>query len=136
VTFPLRAAAAVALALGLALPAGSAEARANDWTTVVTLHRAELLARKVPTTKHGPWRIRVRVDARRATTPGRGSAEVDKGAQVVVGPWHSHRMRPGTLSKIRTMRMPRGSAYSFSAGLETDTTGVGSAGGVSGISRC
>lgn len=135
-TITFRAAAAAALALGLALPAGSAQARANDWTTVVKLHRAKLLACKVPTPKHGPWKIKVRVDARAATTPVRGSAQVDKGDQVVDGPWHTRWIEPGAMSPLHTLRMPRGSSFSFQAGLDTDSVGVASAGSVSAISRC
>lgn len=135
-TIALRAAAAVVLAVGLAVPAASADARANNWTTVVNLHGAKVQACKVPTTKHGPWTIKVRVDARKATTAVRGSAEVDKRDLVVAGPWKPHRLQPGAMSKVHAMRMPRGSAYTFQGELETATVGVGSAGPASGISRC
>jgi hypothetical protein len=104
--------------------------------TTVKLHRAKMQACKVPTTKHGPWKVKVRVDARRATTPVRGSAEVDKGDQVVAGPRRSGLLQPGALSKVHTLRMPRGSAFTFQSGLETDTTGVASGVPASGIGRC
>ncbi len=132
----LRAAAAAALALGLAMPATYADARSNDWTTLVKLHGAKMQACKVPTTKHGPWQIKVRLDARRATTAVRGSAEVEKGDRIVDGPWRTHLLQPGSLGKTHTLPMPRGSAFTFQAGLETDTAGAASAGPASAISRC
>ena len=135
-TITVRAAAAAALVVGLSLPAGAADARANHWTTVVNLHGAKVQACKVPTTKHGPWKIKVRVDARKATTAVRGAAEVDKGDHVVAGPWKPHRLQPGAMSKVHTMRMPRGPAYTFQGGLETAGVGVASAGPASGISHC
>jgi hypothetical protein len=136
VTYTLRAAAAAVLALGLALPAGSADARAGHWTTVVRLTGAKAQACKVPTTKHGPWKVRFRVDATKATTSVRGSAEVDKGAHIVDGPSRTHWLQPGAMSKVHTLRMPRGPSYRLQVGLETDTTGVASAGSLSAITRC
>jgi opacity protein-like surface antigen len=136
VTITLRAAAAAVLAVGLAVPAGSADARANNWTKVVNLHGAKVQACKVPTTQHGPWKIKVRVNATKATTAVRGKAEVDKGDRVVAGPWTPHKLQPGQMSKVHTMRMPRGKAFTFQGELDTDTVGVGSAGPASGISRC
>jgi hypothetical protein len=136
VTGTFRAAAAAVVTLGLILPAASAQAGATDWSTVMKLHRAKLQVCKQPTTKQGPWKIKVRVDARRATTPVRGSAEVDKGDLVVSGPWKSHWIQPGAVSKVRTLRMPRGSAFTLQLGLETDTAGAASAGPLTGISRC
>jgi hypothetical protein len=136
VTITLRAAAAAALVVGLALPAGSADARANNWTKVVNLHGAKVQACKVPTTKHGPWKIKVRVNARNATAAVHGSAEVDKGDRVVDGPWKPRLLHPGEVSKVHTMRMPRGKAFTFQGELESGTVGVASAGPASGISRC
>ena len=132
----LKAAAAAALTLALTGPAASADARANHWTTVIKLHRAKFQACKVPTTQHGPWKIRFRVDARRATTSVRGKGEVDKGQQVVDGPRRTGLLQPGDVSGTHTLRMPRGSAFTFQAALDSDTTGVASAGSASGISRC
>jgi hypothetical protein len=136
VTTTLRAAAAAVLALALAIPAASADARGTDWTTAVKLHRAKLQACKVPTTKHGPWKVRFRVDASRATAAVRGEAEVDKGEKVVVGPRRTGLLQPGSVSKVHTMRVPRGAAFTFQAGLETATIGVASAGSVAAISHC
>jgi hypothetical protein len=132
----LRAAAAAALALGLALPAGSADAGAVSWTKLVNLHGAKVQGCKMPTTKHGPWKVKVRVDARKAATAVHGSAEVDKGEHVVDGPWRTHLLQPGTMSKVHTLRVPRGKAFRLQAGLENETTGVASAGSVSAIGRC
>src|SRR4029078_4838927 len=97
VTHARRAAAAAVLALGLALPAGSADARAGHWTTVVRLTGAQAQACKVPTTKHGPWEGRLRLDATQATHSVRGSAEVDKGAHIVDGPSRTHWLQPGAM---------------------------------------
>lgn len=135
-TITLRAAAAAVLALGIAVPAGSADARATTWTTLVNLHGAKMQGCKVPTTKHGPWKVRFRLKATRATTSVRGSAEVDRGDRTVVGPQRIHRLQPGSISKTHTMRVPRGAAFTFQAGLDTDTTGVASAGSVDAISHC
>jgi len=118
------------------MPAASADARGHHWTTVVKVHRAKFQACKVPTTQHGPWKVRFRLDATRATTSVRGEAEVDKGDKTVVGPQRIHRLQPGSISRTHTMRVPRGAAFSFQADLETDTTGVASAGSVDAISHC
>jgi hypothetical protein len=136
VTITLRAAAAAVVVVGLALPAGSADARADNWTKVVNLHGAQVQACKVPTTKHGPWKLKVRVNARNATAAVRGSAEVDKGNRVVAGPWTPRRLQPGEVTQVHTMRMPRGKAFTFQGELDNGSVGVASAGPASGISRC
>jgi len=130
------AAAAAALALTLTVPAGAAQARGNDWTRVTTLDHAKLQACKEATTKDGPWKIRLRVNAKRATTAVKASADAQKQGEQVGRSWRSGWIHPGEVSAIGTVRLPRGTAYALETQLESHSSGVGIAGSVRSIGRC
>lgn len=133
------AAAAAALALTLTVPAGAAQAadaRGNDWTRVTTLDHAKLQACKEATTQDGPWKIRLRVNAKRATTAVKASADAQKQGEQVGRSWRSGWIHPGEVSAIGTVRLPRGTAYALETQLESHSSGVGIAGSVRGIGRC
>jgi len=130
------AAAAAALVLTLTVPAGAAQARGNDWTRVTTLDHARLQACRDATTKDGPWKIRLRVNAKRATTAVKASAEAQKQGEQVGRTWRSGWIRPGQVSTIGTVRLPRGSAYQLATQLESHSSGVGVVGSGRRIGRC
>ncbi len=131
-----RAAAAVVFALALASPAGAAHARSIDWTTVTSLAHARLQACKEPTTKDGPWKIRVRVNARHATKTVHASAMVEKNGEQIGDQWKSGRVHPGEVSKVGLLKMPRGAAYTLDLQLVTGSSGTATDGPASLVHRC
>lgn len=135
-TITARAATAAVFALALAIPSGAAHARADDWTTVSKVAHAKIQACKDPTTMHGPWKIRVRVNARHATKTVHGSAMVQKNGEQLGDTWKSGRIHPGEVSKVGLLKLPRGSAYQLELQLSTNSSGAGSVGGAGGIGRC
>jgi hypothetical protein len=122
--FAPRAAALAAVTLVLAAPAAGAHAQGNHWTTVAHLDGGKVEACKKATTPSGPWLIKLRVDSRKATERLAGSAYVAKNAKNV-DHWRSGWVAKGHLSSVGTVRLPRGSAYTFSAGIETGQSGTG-----------
>ena len=74
-TFTPRAAAVAALTtLALAGSVVNAQAAGRDWKTLATTAGGKIQACKVATTDSGPWKIKLRVDARKATSQVKGSA--------------------------------------------------------------
>jgi hypothetical protein len=136
VTITGRAAVAAAIALALAISAGAADARANNWTTMIKVNRGKVQACKVATTKTGPWKVKLRVDARSATTAVLGSAYADKDGQALAAQWDTDWIDPGSVSAVGTLRVPRGSAYHLDAQLESEGAGSGSSSPMSSVSRC
>lgn len=135
VTITARAAGAAVLALILWVPTGPAQARAADWTTVSTVAHAKVQACKDPT-KDGPWKIRVRVNARNATKTVHGSAMVQKDGQRVGDKWRSGRIHPGEVSTVGTLELPRGSAYQLEVQLSSNSSGTATLGPASMVHRC
>ena len=125
------AATAAALALTLSATTSAADAKARDWTTMTRVAHAKLQACKEVTTPGGPWRIRLRVDATAATSMVRGSAEVRNQRGDLVGKrWRSGPVRPGDVTKVGSVRLPRGSAFQLEVQLESDSAGKGVVGAV------
>jgi hypothetical protein len=123
------AATTAALALTLSAATGAADAGGRDWTTVTRVAHAKLQACKEVTHPGGPWRIRLRVDATAATSIVRGSAEVQNQQGDRVGKrWRSGPVHPGDVTKVGSVRMPRGAAFTFEAALESDGSGVAALG--------
>jgi hypothetical protein len=136
VTLTARTAGAAALALAFAFPSGAAHARGNDWTTVTTLAHARLQACKQPTTTDGPWQVRVRVNARKATKTVHGSAKVEQNGVQIGDGWKSGRVHPGEVSKVGVLKMPRGSAFRLDLQLVTGSSGTATDGPASLLHRC
>src|SRR5262245_15251818 len=113
-----RAAALSALTLALAGPALSAHAAGNNWKTMATMDGGKVQACKVATTQTGPWKIRLRVDATKAHTKITGSAFVTKNGNPTDAHWRSG-AAAGHLSKVGTVKLPRGSAYRLGVGIST-----------------
>jgi hypothetical protein len=118
------------------LSTGAADAASSDWMTVTKLAGARLQACKVATTKDGPWKVKLRVNARKATRSVRGSAQVLKGSRTVGSPWQTAWISPGEVSRVGSVRMPRGSAYALDVELESDGSATGAAAPASGIRHC
>jgi hypothetical protein len=101
-----------------------AHAQARHWKTLSSIDGGKIQACKVATTKTGPWKIKLRVDASRATTKVNGSAYVTKNDKNV-DHWKSGWVSKGHLSGIGTVKLPRGSAYGFNAGIGASQAGNG-----------
>jgi hypothetical protein len=120
-----RAVAVAAVAVCITVPSlGAAQASGNDWKTLSTFNGGRIQACKVATTKTGPWKVKLRVDARGAKSKVNGSAYVTEGADDV-DHWKSGWVSRGDVSAIGTVRLPRGSAYALNAGLATANAGNG-----------
>jgi hypothetical protein len=124
--FTSRAVAVAATALTVALtgPALSAHAAGYNWKTLATSAGGKIQACKVPTTATGPWKVRLRVDASRATTRVQGSGYVMKGSKTIDS-WKSGWVTKGHYSTIGVVKLPRGKDYSLSAGIGTANMGNG-----------
>lgn len=122
-----RAVTATALALALSGPALAAHAQGTSWGTLVTFDGAKVQACKVPTTAQGPWKVKLRVNARQATARVRGNAVVIKGSTATSQTWASGWVPRGQVSTVGSVRLPRGSAYSLNVGLSASQAGNGGA---------
>lgn len=123
--FTSRAVAVAALALSLSVPAiGAAQASGRHWKTLSTMEGGKLQACKVATTQGGPWKIKLRVDATKAKSRVDGSAYVVKGSDTK-GHWKSGWVARGHVSKVGTVKLPRGAAYVLNAGIGTGQAGNG-----------
>jgi hypothetical protein len=125
-TFTSRALAVTATALTVVLtgPALSAHAGTLNWKTLVPFDGGKTQACKIPTTPTGPWKVRLRVDASKATSKVESTVSVLKGTKTV-DTWHSGWVAKGHISAIGSVRMPRGAAYTVSAGLDNGQAGNG-----------
>ena len=121
-----RAAAVAALALTLSAPAlGAAQASGNQWKTLATVAGGKIQACKVATTETGPWKVKLRVDARRATTAVNGSAFVTKNQTDTAQHWKSGFIGKGKVSDTGVVKLARGKAYDLGAGIGTHNMGNG-----------
>jgi hypothetical protein len=119
------AVAVAALAVALTVPSfGAAQASGNNWKTLSTYNGGKIQACKVATTTTGPWKVKLRVDARKAASKMNGSAHVTKGADEL-GSWKSGWVPKGDVSAVGSVKLPRGSAYALSAGIATANAGNG-----------
>src|SRR4051794_15671480 len=110
-----RAVAVAAAAVAVTVPSFSAAqaAAGNDWKTLSTYEGGKIQACKVAT-KSGDWKVKLRVDARKATSKVAGSAYVMKDADTV-DTWKSGWVRKGDVSAAGIVRLPRGAAYTLGA---------------------
>ena len=122
--FAPRATALAALTLALVAPAAGAHAQGNHWKTLAAMEGGKVQACKVATTKTGPWKIKLRVDASNAKVRVNGSAYVTKDTKTI-DHWKSGWVAKGHVSQVGTVKLPRGSAYSLNAGIGTGQAGNG-----------
>jgi hypothetical protein len=119
-----RVAAVAAVAVCVSVPFGAAQASGNNWKTLSTFNGGKIQACKVATTKTGPWKVKLRVDAQGAKSKVNGSAYVTKGADQV-DQWKSGWVAKSHVSAVGTVKLPRGSAYALNAGIATANAGNG-----------
>jgi hypothetical protein len=120
-----RAVAVAAAAVLVTVPSlGAAHAAGNSWKTLSTFDGGKIQACKVATTKTGPWKVKLRVDAHDAKSRVNGSAWVTKSGDDVAS-WKSGWVNKGDVSAIGTLKLPRGSAYALNAGIATANAGNG-----------
>jgi hypothetical protein len=126
-TFTSRALAVAAAALAVALtgPALSAHAAGLSWKTLSTTAGGKVQACKVPTTDTGPWKVRMRVDATKATGRVQGSGYATNAKGKTLDTWKSGWVTKGHISAIGDVRLPRGAGYTLNAGIGTDNMGNG-----------
>jgi hypothetical protein len=119
-----RAVAVAAVAAAVTVPSFGAAHAATTWKTLSTFNGGKIQACKVATTTTGPWKVKLRVDARKAASKVNGSTYVTKGADEV-GSWRSGWVAKGNVSPVGSVKLPRGSAYALNAGIATANAGNG-----------
>jgi hypothetical protein len=126
-----------ALALTLSLPAlGAADASGNNWKTLAKTSGGKIQACKVPTNQTGPWKIKLRVDARNASTAVSGTAYVTKNGKNTDQHWKSGFIAKGKISDTGVVKLTRGKAYDLSAGIGTHSMGNGGSFAAGQIPHC
>lgn len=132
-----RSALLVLPALTLSLtPVHSADAAASSWKTLVAVNGGKVQACKVPTPASDPWKFRFRVNAVKAASRVQGSAMRYRHETKLRGGWSSGWVRPGRVSDVAVVRLPRGSAYTLAVGLGAGQMGDGGSFRPTDIPRC
>lgn len=119
-----RTAALAAITLALTAPAVGAHAQGRSWKTLSEIDGGRIQACKVATTPTGPWKIKLRVDASKASSRVQGSAFVTKDGKNV-DHWRSGWVAKGHVSGVGTVKLPRGSAFGLEAGIAVSQAGNG-----------
>ena len=132
-----RRTALVALpALALVLSPVQADAAGSRWTSVVGVDGGKVQACRVPTASTDPFKLRFRVNARHATTRVQGIVSRYRRTTVLPGDWVSAFIRPGHVSDVAIVRLPRGSAYNLAVGINARNAGNGTTVRALAIPRC
>jgi hypothetical protein len=129
-----RAAALAATTLALAGPMAGADAQGRHWTNLKTIDGGTIQACKVAAS-HGPWQIKVRVDAKHAATRVNGSAYISKGTSTI-HQWYSGWIAKGHISSVGTVELRRGSQYGFGASINVKGAGSGGTWRPSELNNC
>jgi hypothetical protein len=103
---------------------------------MTSINNGTVQACKVPTTSTGPWKIKLRVDARRATGKVQGLARPYKSGKELNAGWTSAYVRPGNVSTVAVVKLPRGAAYSMMIGINTGQAGNGGSFKAADFPRC
>ena len=131
-----RAVAVAAVAVSVTIPSlGAAQAAGNSWQTLSSFNGGRIQACRVATTKTGPWKVELRVDATRAKSKVNGSAHVTKGTAEIAH-WASGWVAKGHVSAVGTVRLPRGSGYAVNVGIATTNAGNGGSVTAGKIQHC
>ena len=133
---PRRSALLVLPALALTLTPVHADAATNHWKTVTSINGGKLQACRVPTAAKDPYKVRFRVNAVKASSGVQGMVTRWKGEKQLAGGWTSARIRPGHVSKVATVGLPRGTAYYLGAGINIGQAGNGGPVKPSDLPRC
>lgn len=134
------AGAVAALAVVIAGPAFTATAASNPhhyhFKSIVSISGAKLEACRLRTASPAPWKVKVRVNAKRSTGKVMAGAQGMRNGTPVRKGWASGTVRKGHVSTIGTVKVPRGSAYTLSAGIGTGGMGNGGEFKVANLRRC
>jgi hypothetical protein len=122
--------------IALSLTGVNAHAAAYSWTTLTTTSGGKVQACRVPTATTDPYAFRFRVNAVKATTKVQGSAMRYRGTTKLSGGWTSAYIRPGQVSDVAVVKLPRGTAYYLSVGINTGQSGNGGSFKAGDIPRC
>jgi hypothetical protein len=122
--------------LALSLTPVQADAAAYSWTNLVSMNRGHVQSCRVPTPSTEPWKLRFRVNATRATSKLQGTVQRYKGTTLLAGGWRSDYIRPGQVSAVAVVRIPRGTAYNLGVGINSGQAGTGNTFRAIDIPRC
>jgi hypothetical protein len=122
--------------VALSLTTVHADAAAYSWKTLTATNGGKVQACRVPTSSTDPYKFRFRVNANQATTKVQGMARRYKGATQLAGGWTSAYIRPGHVSDVAVVRLPRGAAYNLSVGINTGQSGNGGTFKAADVPRC
>lgn len=132
--------AVAALAVVIAGPALTATAAGNPhhlhFKTIESVSGAKLQACRLHTAASKPWKVKVRVDARKSAGKVTAAAQGLHGSTPVGKGWTSGTVRRGHVSAIGTVIVPRGAAYTMSAGIGNGGMGNGGDFKVADLGRC
>ena len=131
-----RSALLVLPALALSLTPVHADAAAYSWKTLTSISGGKVQACRIPTAAPNPFKVRFRVNAVRATTKVQGMARRSHGATQLSGGWTSAYIRHGNISAVAVVSLPRGSAYTYSVGINSGQAGNGGSFKAADIPRC
>jgi hypothetical protein len=127
--------AALALA-AVATPVSTAHAAGIHWKTLASISGAKVQACKVPVTSEGPWKIKLRVDATKASGRVSGTAFVTKKDEATNELWQSGWVSPGHISSVGKIKLPAGDSYAMGAGIGTGAMGNGGSFDAGNLPRC
>ena len=132
--------AVAALAVVISGPALTASAATHhhhyNFKTLASVSGGKLKGCKLHTTDSGPWKVKLRVDASKASSKVAGAAQVTKDGSPASELWRSGWIRPGHRSRIATLTLPRGAGYAVMAGIGTEGMGDGDSFKASDLRRC
>ena len=130
--------ALAALTIVLAGPALGADAaqRPHHFQTLASINGAKVQACRIPTAVTRPVTIKLRVDARKATSRVSGVGSATHNGNRIGQGWTSGWVRRGHLSTVGTVRVPRGTTYALDAGIGTGAMGNGGSFAARSIRTC
>src|SRR3954451_8254602 len=100
-----------------------AEAGTPHWKTMVSVSGGKLQMCKEPTTRTGPWKVRVRVDGSHATRKVYAIAQVYKNKSKALDTFDAGPVTPGQLSDTGVIDLPRGQNYAVTGDIGDNTSG-------------
>jgi hypothetical protein len=126
----------VTAGFALSGPVGGAQAADTSWKTLVTISGAKIQACKVPETSTGPWTIKLRVDATKASGRVSGAAYITKNGEATDKMWKSGWVSAGHMSALGKVKLPANEKYAMDAGIGTSGMGDGGTFAASDLPRC
>ena len=130
--------AIAAIAVVLVGPAMSADAagKPHRFQTLASINGASVQACRLSSSASKPVKLKMRVDATKATSKVSGLGQATYNGDRVGKGWTSGWVRKGHRSSVGTVFVPRGAAYALMAGLGTGAMGEGGEFKVADIKTC